>query len=164
NGERPNVGVPLVAGRLLAQIELRFGVGRNRWKVALRHVAALDGRAQPAGGDLLALGRGEPLRSRARDQIAPDGAGCLGERVRREMRGGAEAIGGKRKNAAIAPPHSAAGSTWVSRFFTVTLLASTPFFLRYSEMNHEPVEPTRVAMVLPARSCGLPMLLAATTT
>src|SRR5262245_63209675 len=68
------------------------------------------------------------------------------------------------KKAAISPPHSAAGSTWVSRFFTVTLAGSTPFLVRYSEMNHEPVEPTRVAMVLPARSCGLVTSLRATTT
>ena len=55
----------------------------------------------------------------------------------------------------MSPPHSAAGSTCVSRFFTVTFVGSTPFLLRYSEMNHEPVEPTRVATVLPTRSCGL---------
>ncbi len=75
-----------------------------------------------------------------------------------------EPIGCQMKNAAISPPHSAVGSTWVSRFFTVTFCGSTPFFDRYSEMNHEPVEPTRVATVLPTRSCGLVTSLRATTT
>ena len=42
----------------------------------------------------------------------------------------------------------------MSRFLTGTLFGSTPFFARYSETNHEPVEPTRVATVLPTRSFG----------
>ena len=59
-----------------------------------------------------------------------------------------EPIGCQMKNAAMSPLHSAAGRSCVSRFFTGTLFGSTPFFVRYSEMNHEPVEPTRVAIGL----------------
>ena len=70
-----------------------------------------------------------------------------------------EPTGCQMKKAAISPPHSAAGRTWVSRFFTVTVFGSTLFLVRYSEMNQEPVEPTRVATVLPARSCGFLMSL-----
>src|SRR5215467_2433538 len=58
------------------------------------------------------------------------------------------------KKAAISFPHNAAGSTCVSRFLTATFEGSTPFLVKYSEMNHDPVEPTRVATVFPSRSCG----------
>ncbi len=75
-----------------------------------------------------------------------------------------EPIGCQMKNAAMSPLHSAAGRSCVSRFFTGTLFGSTPFFDRYSEMNQEPVEPTRVATVLPARSFGDLMSLRAMTT
>jgi len=45
-----------------------------------------------------------------------------------------EPTGCQMKKAAISPPHRAAGRTWVSRFFTVTVFGSTLFLVRYSEM------------------------------
>src|SRR4051812_50193195 len=68
------------------------------------------------------------------------------------------------KNAAMSPLHSPAGRSCVSRFFTGTDFGSTPFFVRYSEMNHEPVEPTRVATGLPTRSAGFLTSFRAMTT
>ena len=38
--ERPYVGVPLLAGRLLAEVELRLGIRRDTREVLLRDVAA----------------------------------------------------------------------------------------------------------------------------
>jgi hypothetical protein len=68
------------------------------------------------------------------------------------------------KKSAMSPPHNAAGRTWVSKFFTATLPGSTPFLVKYSEINHDPVEPTRVAMLLPLSSCGVVISLRATAT
>jgi hypothetical protein len=64
------------------------------------------------------------------------------------------------KKAAKSPPHNAAGRTWG----TATLPGSTPFLVKYSEMNRDPVEPTRVAMLLPLSSCGVVISLRATAT
>src|SRR4029077_11101197 len=48
--ERTRVRVPLLARRLLAQVELGLGIGGDRGEVLLRHVAPLDRRPQPARG------------------------------------------------------------------------------------------------------------------
>src|SRR5262245_45876587 len=52
---RPYVGVPLFAGRLLAQIELGLAVGGDRGGILLGDRVALDGRAQPARRGVAAL-------------------------------------------------------------------------------------------------------------
>src|SRR5262249_24980163 len=68
--ERARIGVPLLARCLLAEVELGLGIGRDGGKILLGDVTAFHRRAQPAGGDVLALRCGEPARSPASHPIA----------------------------------------------------------------------------------------------
>src|SRR6516165_10175421 len=77
--ERTYVGVPLLARRFLAEIELGLGIGRDAGEVLLRDVAALHRRPQPADCRILALWTGKPFRARACDQVPLDIAGRIGQ-------------------------------------------------------------------------------------
>src|SRR5438067_8489465 len=79
---RPDVGVPLVARRLLAQaVDLRR-VGRHGLEIALRLVPAFHDRAQEALHLVGAVGGAQEFRPRTRDQVALDVAGGIRELVR----------------------------------------------------------------------------------
>src|ERR1700730_5254985 len=79
DGDWARVGIPLLAGGFLAQIELGLGVGGDAGEIRLRDVASFQGRAQPANGNVLARRGSEPLRARAGDQITLDITGRVGE-------------------------------------------------------------------------------------
>src|SRR5438067_695676 len=78
----PDVGVPLIARRLLTQaVDLRR-IGGDRRKILLGFVAPLHDRAQEALHLVGAVGRVEELRPRARDEVSLDVASGIRELVR----------------------------------------------------------------------------------
>src|SRR6516162_3461589 len=77
--ERAYVGVPLLARRFLAEIELGLGIGSDGGEVLLRDVAPLHRRPQPADCRVLPLWASKPFRARARDQVPLDVAGRIGQ-------------------------------------------------------------------------------------
>ena len=67
------------------------------------------------------------------------------------------------KKPSISPRQRADGISGGSRFTTFTADLGMWFFTRNSETNHEPVDPTLVAIVFPIRSCGVRMPLRTVT-
>src|SRR5260370_12277139 len=61
--ERTYVGVPLLARRFLAEIELGLGIGPDGVEVLLRDVAPLHRHPQPADCRVLALRTRKPFRA-----------------------------------------------------------------------------------------------------
>jgi hypothetical protein len=82
DGHRPDVGVPLLLRGAFAETQLGGRISRNRFEVLLRNLAARNGRAQPAGRDVLALRCGQPFRPRAGDQITLNVTGGVAQVVR----------------------------------------------------------------------------------
>src|SRR5437870_12792739 len=79
---RPDVGIPLVARRLLAQaVDLR-GIGGYRRKILLGLVPALHDGAQEARDLVGAVGGAQELGPRARDEVSLDVARGIRELMR----------------------------------------------------------------------------------
>src|SRR5581483_8910871 len=77
----PFIRLPFGIGGLFAELVLVGRILRDRSKVLLSHIFALDGRAQKPGGDVFALRRRQPAGTSSGNEEAIDVAGGVTEDV-----------------------------------------------------------------------------------